>query len=201
MLDIFGNLLGKSSKKNSNQQQANGGNGQTDNDSNSDSYVFVSNNNSAVYSQTTILTDEMIRQMGSSSSVATSSSMSSQGQQQQQQQGPSSMVYPSLDVTNGYNPNLPFSSVPMPSHLNHPQQRHSLATPYTSNHARTASPIDNVPFVLTNYSSANGNSSGGGYDEDAELGETISRVQQFLANPNISEYNFKLENGLLTATY
>lgn len=65
MLDIFGNLLGKS-KKSSTQQQANGsgggGGGQTDDSTanENDSYVFVNHNNSAPYPQTTILTDEVI---------------------------------------------------------------------------------------------------------------------------------------------
>lgn len=136
--------------------------------------------------------------MGSSSSVAHQSSQSANSSSGQ---GPSSLVYPSLDVTNGYNPNLPFSTA-MPS-----ANRNSLSAPQfgqSSHLARNASPIDNVPFVLSSYTSAgsNGSASGaGGYDDDAEVGEIISRIQQFLANPNQSEYNFKLENGLLQATF
>lgn len=132
--------------------------------------------------------------MGSSSSVAHQSSQSVNSQS-----GPNSLVYPSLDVTNGYNPNLPFSTA-MPS-----ANRNSLSAPqfgHNSKLSRTASPIDNVPFVLSNYTSAGNNGAGaGGYDDDAEVGEIISRIQTFLANPNQSEYNFKLENGLLQATF
>lgn len=57
MLDIFGNVFGKS-KKNTNQQQPND---QTEEGTanENESYVFVNHNNSATYPQTTILTDEV----------------------------------------------------------------------------------------------------------------------------------------------
>ena len=137
-------------------------------------------------------------------------SASSMAHQQQQQHNvspytataststPGHTVYPNLDITNGYNPSLPFSSSINQQHVP-PHQRNSLAAPSSrhssSNLARTASPIDNVPFTL---SAGPGGAGGlGGVDDDTEVADTLARIHQFMSNPNLSEYNFKLENSIL----
>ena len=121
--------------------------------------------------------------MGSSSSVPQAGSGTANTQ-------PPSIpiMYPSLDVNrvNGANPILPFS--------NSPAARNSLGVCNTSSSGRNASPIDNVPFSL----SANCGAGGSPIDEDYDVVETLTRIQQFVNNANLSEYSFMLENSILS---
>src|SRR5690625_4259831 len=103
--------------------------------------------------------------MGSSSSVVSSSGNINQG---------SSSMYPSLDNSNSaptsMNPVLPFSSTAY--------QNGSLKVPLSSS-GRTASPIDNVPFALSNGSTTG--PGGGPIDiDDHQIADTMTRIEQFL---------------------
>jgi len=175
MLDILGNVFGKNKKSNNaSSSNHNGSNEETNENEASDGYVFVSHNEpqrTTPYQQATILTDELIR-MGSSSSMLPANNHHA------------GSVYPNLD-SNGGNPSLPFSS----------SSRSSLSVMSMNTSNRTASPIDNVPFSLSVYS-GNG-SSNAGADDDGDVGDTLNRIYQFVNNPNLSEYSFKLENAIL----
>lgn len=132
--------------------------------------------------------------------MGSSSSVQQPGHSQASTSGQAgSFVYPSLDVTNGFNPSLPFSS----TGSNH----NSLAAPVpfsshgsSSNLTRNASPIDNVPFALT-AANLGGSSGGRSIDDDADISETINRIRQFVSNPSQSVYNFQLENSILRESF
>ena len=100
-------------------------------------------------------------------------------------------VYPNLDINGVTNSNMPFSS------FNPAVTRNSLNINAISTSFRNASPIDNVPFSLTNVTSA----STCGPDDDIEVAEILNRIHHFVNNSNLSEYNFKLENSILRESF
>lgn len=115
-----------------------------------------------------LISFEQLIKMGSSASTTYPSSENKQ------------TVYPSLD-TSGTSSNLPFSSPSFNQNLN------------VSKLGRNVSPIDNLPFTL----SSNYTSNGATIDEDNDVTEILNRVQNFVNNAWVSDYNFKLENTII----